>query len=152
MSCLHVCTFACTWIIVDPYKDQHFTKTVLYKMITFSEKLVALYAGFYLWLLIFPRTFWYTQNYCMHKSHSSTWGSGEMEFRPFQELLPRHVEITRMIDEEVILERHGDFVSDQFFSSVMFSYLPCVIQLIHAIVVESGAEDLNLISTCCGKS
>jgi hypothetical protein len=57
-----------------------------------------------------------------------------------------------MIDEEVILERHGDFVSDQFFSSVMFSYLPCVIQLIHAIVVESGAEDLNLISTCCGKS
>jgi hypothetical protein len=32
-----------------------------------------------------------------------------MEFRPFQELLPRHVEITRMIDEEVILERHGDF-------------------------------------------
>jgi starch phosphorylase len=68
-----------------------------------------------------------------------------MEFRPFQELLPRHVEITRMIDEEVILERHGDFVSDQFFSSVMFSYLPCVIQLIHAIVVESGAEDLNLL-------
>lgn len=40
-----------------------------------------------------------------------------MEFRPFQELLPRHVEITRMIDEE----------------------------LIHAIVVESGAEDLNLL-------
>lgn len=68
-----------------------------------------------------------------------------MEFRPFQELLPRHVKITRMIDEEVILERHGDFVSDQFFSSVMFSYLPCVIQLIHAIVVEYGAEDLNLL-------
>uniref|UniRef100_A0A6M2FBR8 Uncharacterized protein n=1 Tax=Populus davidiana TaxID=266767 RepID=A0A6M2FBR8_9ROSI len=68
-----------------------------------------------------------------------------MEFRPFQELLPRHVEITRMIDEVVILERHGDFVSDQFFSSVMFSYLPCVIQLIHAIVVEYGAEDLNLL-------
>lgn len=40
-----------------------------------------------------------------------------MEFRPFQELLPRHVEITRMIDEE----------------------------LIHAIVVEYGAEDLNLL-------
>lgn len=32
-----------------------------------------------------------------------------------------------------------------FFSSVMFSYLPCVIQLIHAIVVEYGAEDLNLL-------
>ncbi|KAL9402115.1 hypothetical protein Peur_005964 [Populus x canadensis] len=40
-----------------------------------------------------------------------------MEFRPFQELLPRHVKITRMIDEE----------------------------LIHAIVVEYGAEDLNLL-------
>ncbi|KAJ6910271.1 hypothetical protein NC652_021065 [Populus alba x Populus x berolinensis] len=39
------------------------------------------------------------------------------KWRPFQELLPRHVEITRMIDEE----------------------------LIHAIVVEYGAEDLNLL-------
>ena len=68
-----------------------------------------------------------------------------MVFRPFQELLPRHVGITIMIDEEVILERHGDFVSGQFFSSIMFSYLSCAIQLIHAIVVVNGAEDLNLL-------
>lgn len=68
-----------------------------------------------------------------------------------QKLLPRHVEIIRMIDEEVRLKRWDDFYRHQLFRLFPLQFcchlssIPSVIQLIHTIIAEYGTEDLDLL-------